>query len=76
LTDSDFNTAKSGKLSMRKSVLVIVTGILLGWGAAFVVVYQLIRTSAEDGNPASLTAQAPTDREIDEIEPASGIPSE
>ncbi len=74
LSDSDFNMAKNSKLSMRKSILVIVTGILLGWGAAFVVVYQLIRSSAEDGNPTTMTAEAPTDREIDEMQPAAGTP--
>jgi hypothetical protein len=66
------------KLSMRKSILVIVTGILLGWGAAFIVVYKLISTSAEDthGQPIMTANKTPSDLDVDEIEPASGAPNQ
>jgi hypothetical protein len=39
----------AGKLSLRKSVLVWTAGILIGWGAAFILIVQLIKTSVSDG---------------------------
>jgi hypothetical protein len=76
--DTDKLDETKNKLSMRKSILVIVTGILLGWGAAFVVVYKLIDTSSEDGqSQAVMTAnKAPSDLEVDQIEPAAGTPNQ
>jgi hypothetical protein len=64
----------SGRMSMRKSVLVWIAGMFLGWGIAVVLVYQLIRTSRVD-----VTAEAPlvADRQAEEmskITPAAGDP--
>jgi hypothetical protein len=66
------------KLSMRRSILVIVTGILLGWGAAFVVVYKLIEApdNGAQNQAIAVSNEAPSDLDIDKIEPAAGPSSQ
>jgi hypothetical protein len=70
----------AGKLSLRKSVLVWTAGILIGWGAAFILIVQLIKTSVSDGRSADGTQIVSTDKRTapvpnpEDIEPAAGTP--
>jgi hypothetical protein len=68
----------AGKLSLRKSVLVWTAGILIGWGAAFILIVQLIKTSVSDGRNAEATQIVSRDKRVtppqrmEDIEPAAG----
>jgi hypothetical protein len=70
---------ESGKLSPRRSILVWTVGILIGWGAAFILIVQLIKTSVSDGQTANSTqvvsspAKKPDSTgRVEDIEPAAG----
>jgi hypothetical protein len=73
---------QAGKLSLRRSILVWTAGILIGWGAAFVLIVQLIKTSVSDGQGTSATQIVSKDRkvampgtipaDVGDIEPAAG----
>lgn len=63
----------ASRLSMRNSILVWVAGIVIGWGCAVVLFYQLIRDSTEEGrNPSPIVAEARDAVGIADIEPAAG----
>lgn len=65
----------TGRLSLRNSILVWVAGIVIGWGCAVVLFYQLIRDSAEEGRLAHspLVAEAGEGAAgLADIEPAAG----
>lgn len=65
------NDTSTDKFSLRKSVLIWTAGIFLGWGAAFVIVYKLIKTSVSDGQQSEVaTVNKPLDPAS--IEPAAG----
>lgn len=67
----------ASRLSLRNSILVWVAGIVIGWGCAVVLFYQLIRDSTEDGrlSGAAMVAEARNASSVADIEPAAG-PSE
>jgi hypothetical protein len=63
---------EASRLSLRKSFLIWTIGIFLGWGAAFVLVYNLIKTSVANGNAnEQMMAKAPS-QNPELIEPAAG----
>lgn len=63
----------ASRLSMRNSILVWVAGIVIGWGCAVVLFYQLIRDSAEEGrNPSPIVAESRDAAGVANIEPAAG----
>jgi len=64
----------TGRLSLRNSILVWVAGIVIGWGCAVVLFYQLIRDSAEEGRlaRAPLIAEVQDSASVADIEPAAG----
>ena len=64
----------AGRLSLRNSILVWVAGIVIGWGCAVVLFYQLIRDSAEEGrlSGAPIVAEARDAVGVADIEPAAG----
>lgn len=63
----------AGRLSLRNSILVWVAGIVIGWGCAVVLFYQLIRDSAEEGRlGAPIVAEARDAAAVADIEPAAG----
>lgn len=64
----------TGRLSLRNSILVWVAGIVIGWGCAVVLFYQLIRDSTEEGRlgNAQLVAEAHDTVGVADIEPAAG----
>jgi len=68
----------TGRLSLRNSILVWVAGIVIGWGCAVVLFYQLIRDSAEEGRLAHspLVAEAEKAAGLADIEPAAGSPED
>lgn len=67
----------ASRLSMRNSILVWVAGIVIGWGCAVVLFYQLIRDSAEEGRPGvQMVAEAQDAVGVADIEPAAGGTSE
>lgn len=67
----------SGRLSPRKSLLVWVSGMFLGWGIAVVLVYQLIRTSdvAPTAPSQPVVATDMVTPGLAEIAPAAGTPA-
>ena len=63
----------AGRLSLRNSILVWVAGIVIGWGCAVVLFYQLIRDSAEEGRLGSpMIAEVQDAASVADIEPAAG----
>jgi hypothetical protein len=65
---------ESSRLSLRRSFLIWTIGIFLGWGAAFVLAYNLIKSSVANGNAGEqIVAKAPPQNPED-IEPAAGTP--
>ncbi|HEY4548301.1 MAG TPA: hypothetical protein VIG90_17995 [Pedomonas sp.] len=64
----------ASRLSLRNSILVWVAGIVIGWGCAVVLFYQLIRDSAEDGRiaGAAMIAESRDAMGVADIEPAAG----
>ena len=64
----------AGRLSLRNSILVWVAGIVIGWGCAVVLFYQLIRDSAEEGRltGSALIAESRNAVGVADIEPAAG----
>lgn len=69
----------SGQYSPRNSLLIWVAGIVLGWGFAVVVVYQVIKgpdtvvTAEADVSSATQNAQN-DEAQLQEIAPAAGKP--
>jgi hypothetical protein len=68
----------SGKLSLRSSLLVWVTGMALGWGIAFVAAYVIIRNHQPSGLAGMQHAQSSDEtleaRSLSAIETAAGSP--
>jgi hypothetical protein len=64
---------EADRFSLRKSVLIWTAGIFLGWGAAFIVVYHLIKSSVSDGQQVEMAGQMKK-FEPESIEPAAGNP--
>ncbi|MCH8684326.1 hypothetical protein [Pedomonas mirosovicensis] len=64
----------TGRLSLRNSILVWVAGIVIGWGCAVVLFYQLIRDSSEErgANAAALMASSEEAVGVADIAPAAG----
>jgi hypothetical protein len=66
----------SGRLSPRSSILVWVAGIVVGWGFAFVLVYQVIRGAEENGATGRTVPTAIASEQgspsIADIAPAAG----
>ncbi|MEX6724503.1 hypothetical protein [Parapedomonas caeni] len=67
----------SGRLSLRNSILVWVAGIVIGWGCAVVLFYQLIRNSGTEmpvtGRPAAaMVAEERDATGLADIAPAAG----
>lgn len=65
----------TGRLSLRNSILVWVAGIVIGWGCAVVLFYQLIRDSGAEGGfntGGTLVAEANEGTGLAEIAPAAG----
>jgi hypothetical protein len=60
------------RLSLRKSVLIWTVGIFLGWGAAFILVYNLIKTSVSQGNVGEQIMANSESSNPELIEPAAG----
>jgi hypothetical protein len=60
------------RLSLRKSVLIWTVGIFLGWGAAFILVYNLIKTSVANGNASEQIMAKAQAQDSELIEPAAG----
>ena len=78
------NTKESGLLSPRNSVLIWVTGIMLGWGIAVVGVYQWIKST--NNAPVSAAGIGPVEAQagslrgrdgkaLSDIAPAAGKPA-
>lgn len=70
----------SGRLSLRNSILVWVAGIVIGWGCAVVLFYQLIRHSGAEtpatGKPAAaMIAEERDATGLADIAPAAGEPT-
>jgi len=67
---------RSGRLSARSSILVWVAGIVVGWGFAFVLVYQVIRGAESSniggGSIPTAMASAQGHPSIADIAPAAG----
>ena len=64
----------TGRLSLRNSILVWVAGIVIGWGCAVVLFYQLIRDSSEDRgmHTRALMAESSEAVGVADIAPAAG----
>lgn len=66
----------SGRLSLRNSVLVWCAGIVIGWGFAVVLFYQLIRHSGDETPTTSQTsaviATGGDPQTLADIAPAAG----
>jgi hypothetical protein len=68
---------RSAHFSPRSTLLIWVTGIVLGWGCAVVVVYQVIKgpESAINADTATVVADnKAAERALSAIEPAAGNP--
>lgn len=67
----------TGRLSLRNSILVWVAGIVIGWGCAVVLFYQLIRDSSEERgiDAPALIAESSETIGVADIEPAAGSDS-
>lgn len=61
----------SDRLSLRNSVLIWVAVVVISWGSAVVVFYQLIRGRADE--PNAVVAQANKQAQlVSNIQPAAG----
>lgn len=68
---------RSGRLSLRNSILIWVAGIVISWSAAVVVFYQFIRASGPDSSPyvaRSKDSAQDSATGLSELAPASGAP--
>lgn len=73
------NKNSSGHYSPRNSILIWVAGIVLGWGCAVVLVYQVIKgqDSVSPNSNEPMVADSRTsqmEKQLGAIEPAAGAP--
>lgn len=65
---------EEGRLAPRSSLLMIITGAVLGWILAFVIIYGVVRglsdNATEQGN--FIFADEEAIRDLSEIQPAAG----
>ncbi|MEM1019244.1 MAG: hypothetical protein AAGJ09_02005 [Pseudomonadota bacterium] len=63
-----------GKLAPRSSLLMIITGAVLGWVLAFVIIYGVVRGLGSDATEQGniIFADDEAIRELSEIQPAAG----
>lgn len=65
---------RTSRLSLRNSILVWVAGIVIGWGCAVVLFYQLIRDASEERgiDAPALMAESSEAVGLADIAPAAG----
>lgn len=65
---------EEGRLAPRSSLLMIITGAVLGWVLAFVIIYGVVRGigSSETQQGNMIFAEEENVRALSEIQPAAG----